>query len=94
MNALLATASFVSRATDDGDFDPNSVTPGVVGFLITFLVAVAAVFIAIDMNRRVRRTQYRTEIREKLAAEQAGDVDPGESPEEPEAPEQAGPREP
>ncbi|MBF0671658.1 MAG: hypothetical protein IR160_03630 [Salinibacterium sp.] len=61
----------ILRAAEDAEFDPNTVTPGVIGFIATFLVAAAVVFIAIDMNRRVRRTRYRSEIREKLAAEQA-----------------------
>ncbi len=49
--------------------DPNMVTPGVIGFVITFLVAAATVLLVIDMNRRVRRVRYREEIREELQAE-------------------------
>ena len=51
--------------------DPNSVTPGAVGFAITFAVAIATVLLVIDMTRRVRRVRYRAEIAEKLDAEQA-----------------------
>ena len=47
------------------------VTPGVIGFVITFLVAVAAVLLIIDMTRRVRRLRYREEVRAQLEAEQA-----------------------
>jgi len=47
----------------------DSVTPGVWGFVITFLVAAATVLLIIDMTRRVRRTRYRAEIAEKLDAE-------------------------
>ncbi len=46
------------------------VTPGVIGFVITFLVAVATVFLIIDMTRRIRRVRYREEIRAQLAVEQ------------------------
>jgi hypothetical protein len=49
----------------------NLVTPGAIGFAITFGVAVVTVFLIIDMTRRVRRTAYRAEIAEKLDAEQA-----------------------
>lgn len=45
-------------------------SPGTVGFLITFLVAVSAVLLIFDMNRRIRRNRYRTEIRERLAQEE------------------------
>jgi hypothetical protein len=54
--------------------DADTVTPGWIGFAITFLVALATVFIAVDMVRRVRRTRYRAEIRERLEAEAAGDA--------------------
>lgn len=51
--------------------DPNSVTPGAIGFAVTFAVAIATVLLVIDMTRRVRRVRYRAEIAEKLDAEQA-----------------------
>lgn len=59
------------------EFDPNSVTPGVIGFVITFLVAAVTVLLLIDMTRRVRRTRYRGEIREQLDAEQARAAESG-----------------
>jgi hypothetical protein len=49
--------------------DPNSVTPGVVGFLATLFVAMGVVVIIVDMTRRVRRVRYRAEIVEKLDRE-------------------------
>jgi len=55
--------------------DEDSISPGWIGFALTFLVAIAVVFLLIDMNRRVRRVRYRDEIRAKIAAEQ------GEQPE-------------
>ena len=54
--------------------DADTVTPGWIGFAITFLVALATVFLVVDMTRRVRRTRYRGEIREKLEAEAAGET--------------------
>lgn len=53
------------------EVDPNSVTPGVVGFLATLFVAVGVLLIITDMVRRVRRVRYRSEINEKLDAEAA-----------------------
>ena len=53
--------------------DENMVTPGVIGFFLTFVVMVAVVLLIIDMVRRVRRVNYRAEIREKLEAELAAD---------------------
>ena len=51
------------------EVDPNSVTPGVVGFVITFFVAIAVVFLIVDMSRRVRRVRYRALVNEQLDAE-------------------------
>ena len=47
----------------------ESVTPGVWGFVAIAFVAVATVLIVVDMSRRVRRTRYRGEVRERIQAE-------------------------
>jgi hypothetical protein len=69
-------------------FDPNTVTPGVEGFIAIALVAIAAIFLLIDMTRRIRRVRYRGEVRERLEAEQemiaeGGPVEPEPEPEQP-----------
>ena len=69
MSISSGVAHLSARASEE--FDPNTVTPGVEGFILTFLVAVIAVLLALDMTRRVRRTRYRGEIREQLDAEEA-----------------------
>lgn len=51
-------------------FDEDTVTPGWIGFVFIFGLALVTVLLIIDMTRRVRRVRYRSEIREKLAAEQ------------------------
>ncbi|MBH0117559.1 hypothetical protein I6E52_11985 [Salinibacterium sp. NG253] len=51
--------------------DPNLVTPGVLGFIGILFVAVATLFIVMDMNRRVRRVRYRALAQETIQAEQA-----------------------
>lgn len=56
---------------------PNSVTPGVVGFTIMALLAVAVILLAYDLNRRVRRIKFREEARERIAAEQAAEEGKG-----------------
>ncbi|WP_309616716.1 hypothetical protein [Salinibacterium sp.] len=66
--------------------DVNLITPGVVGFAVTFLIAIATVLLLVDMSRRVRRVRYRSEIREQIAIEQAeeaiaaSDAQPGSRP--------------
>jgi capsular polysaccharide biosynthesis protein len=56
---------------EDTAIDPNIVTPGVVGFVATILVAVVTILLVWDMVRRIRRQRYQAEIEAKLDAEQA-----------------------
>ncbi|MFZ5869864.1 MAG: hypothetical protein ACOYXW_04965, partial [Actinomycetota bacterium] len=41
--------------------DPNSVSPGLIGFLATFGVVVATILLFVNMSRRLRRLRYREE---------------------------------
>jgi hypothetical protein len=52
-------------------FNEDTVTPGLFGFLLTFLVAGAAVLLSVDMIRRVRRTTYREIVSRQLDLEEA-----------------------
>lgn len=61
-------------------FDPDSVTPGVVGFIATAVVAIAVCLLLFDMNRRVRRVKYREEVRAEIAAEQAAAAEGASAP--------------
>lgn len=75
MTPLLA-ATTAWLLADDTTPDPDTVTPGVVGFIVTFLVAAVTVLLVIDMVRRVRRVNYREQVRaeleEELAAQDRG----------------------
>jgi len=51
------------------EVDPNSVTPGVIGFVFTFAIAAAVLLLVLDMVRRVRNVRYREEIKLKLDEE-------------------------
>lgn len=60
--------------------DPESVTPGTLGFLATLFVVVITFFLIRDMNKRVRRVRYREQVQEEAAraeAAAAGDNDGG-----------------
>ena len=65
---IAASVPFVVRATEE--FDPDTVTPGIWGFVLTFLVMVVVVLLVLDMVRRIRRVNYRAEVRQQLEAEQ------------------------
>lgn len=53
--------------------DPNGVTPGVIGFIITALVAIVSLLLILDMVRRMRRLRYREEAKFNVDAEEAVD---------------------
>jgi len=55
--------------------DPESVTPGPIGFAAIVIVLAAVIFLIWDMNRRVRRVRYREEVRAELDAEEAAQRD-------------------
>ena len=78
---------------EDTHFDPDSVTPGPWGFIFTAAVAVAVLLLGFNLVRRLRRSQYRHEIRAELEAELAardGEAGSGDAA----APEQPGGDEP
>jgi hypothetical protein len=65
---LLLTASPVPTPTPG--FDEDLVTPGIWGFVLTIGVIIAVILLIIDMVRRIRRVNYRAQVRERLEAEQ------------------------
>lgn len=65
LSVLLAATTTPTPVPDD---TYNS--PGTIGFIATFGVALISVGLFFDMNRRVRRSRYRTEIRQRLAEEE------------------------
>ena len=67
LNALLLLAPAQGGSTPD----PDTVTPGVIGFLAIAFIAIATILLILDMLRRVRRTRYRGEVREQLERERA-----------------------
>lgn len=69
ITAVLAATPSPSPTSTVPDVD---VTPGVAGFIAIALVAVVTILLVIDMTRRIRRTRYRSEIRERLEAEVNG----------------------
>jgi len=85
---MISLTTVVLAATPPPEFDPNTVTPGVVGFIAFAFVALATVLLGFDVVRRIRRTTYRAEITARLEAELAArdadsnpDHTPGDKPE-------------
>ncbi|GGA60628.1 hypothetical protein GCM10011490_08510 [Pseudoclavibacter endophyticus] len=66
--AMLAGASPTPTPTEL-PYNPDDVTPGVIGFLFTFTIFVLVALVGWDLLRRVRRVKYRAEVRERLDAE-------------------------
>jgi hypothetical protein len=77
MNQLVVWLA--TEPPSDVVIDDTWYSPGVVGFLATFGVAAAAIFIIFDMTRRVRRVRYRAEIVQKLDLEEQDSKTPPSS---------------
>lgn len=58
------------------DLDPNTVIPGVAGFIVTFALAVIVVLLIVDMVRRTRRISHRAAVNARLDAEEAANESP------------------
>jgi hypothetical protein len=71
MTPLLSLAGATALVADVVTPDPDTVTPGIIGFVATFGIAIVTVLLIIDMVRRVRRVNYRAQVREELEAEVA-----------------------
>ncbi|QWS32474.1 hypothetical protein [Curtobacterium aetherium] len=72
MSTIAAVLAATPSPSPSGVPDVD-VTPGVAGFVAIALVAVVTILLVVDMTRRIRRTRYRAEVRERLEAEVAGD---------------------
>lgn len=54
--------------------EPDQVTPGLLGFLLTFFIVIVTFFLIRDMTKRIRRVRYRGEVMERAQQEnEAGD---------------------
>lgn len=70
--ALGVVTDLWAFAAEDGEqFDPSKVTPGPEGFIATAVFAAAVLTLGFLLVRRIRRGQYREEVRESIAAELA-----------------------
>jgi hypothetical protein len=71
---ILLSALLAATPTPTPTVDPAETwySPGTIGFIMTFFIAVGAIGLIFDMVRRIRRVRYRAEIAEKLAAEANG----------------------
>lgn len=74
LNATIWAHAAIRSAEENNvlTYNPDDVTPGVIGFGVTALVALAIIFLGLDMYRRVRRMRFREEVRAEIAEELEG----------------------
>lgn len=77
----LSRAATTPTPTPTPEVDPDLVTPGVWGFVITTFVALAVILLVWDMMRRIRRGRVRADIQEELDAEAEAQAQAGQAPE-------------
>jgi len=65
---IAGAAPLIVHASED-EFNPDQVTPGVWGFVLTFVIMVIVALLILDMVRRIRRVNYRAVVRQQLEVE-------------------------
>lgn len=68
--AALTAHAAAATPTPSSTIDPDAVTPGFAGFVAIAVLAIAVVFLLIDMLRRIRRAGYRADITADLDAQE------------------------
>jgi hypothetical protein len=61
--------TLILRAEEEAE--QISASPGTIGWIFTFAMAIGSGFLIFDMVRRIRKVRYRDEIAKELAQEQA-----------------------
>lgn len=61
--------TLILRTEDEAE--KISASPGTVGWVFTFAIAVIVGLLIADMVRRIRKVRYRDEIRQEISEEQA-----------------------
>ncbi len=82
--AAVLGAGVLPLTTGDGtELDAYDVTPGLLGFAVTFAVVVAAILIMLNMTGKLRRLNHRAELEEqerRLAAQPGAGTGGAEAP--------------
>lgn len=71
--ALALAAATATPTPTPSMIDPEQVTPGAWGFVITAFVAVVTILLVWDMIRRIRRGRVRADLLDELEAERQAD---------------------
>ena len=61
--------TLILRAEEEAE--QIAASPGTIGWIFTFAMAIGSGFLIFDMVRRIRKVRYRAEIAKELAEEQA-----------------------
>ena len=75
MNFLYSLALAVTPAPDQTlapGVDEKDVTPGLLGFIFTLVLALAIIFLIRDMTKRIRRVRYREQLATEKLEREAG----------------------
>lgn len=55
----------------EGEAEAIAASPGTVGWIFTFAMAIIVGFLIFDMVRRIRKVRYRDQIQQEISEEQA-----------------------
>lgn len=69
----------IAATKGDTEFDATTVSPGAEGFIATAAFAAAVIALGFLLVSRIRRNNYRHEVREEIAAELSGSPETDEA---------------
>jgi hypothetical protein len=78
LTALSAVTGLPAKSIDLND--PNSVSPGILGFLAFFLLAIALYLLVRNMNGHLRRVRYRQAALDAEEAQAKAEATPDTDP--------------
>lgn len=63
--------SLAITAAEKESSTSTAASPGITGWIFTFVLAIAAAFLIYDMVRRIRKVRYREEVIQEISEEEA-----------------------
>lgn len=82
-DALAAAVTTPATPAPTPSYDPNAITPGITGFVVTALFFVACALLVWSLIRRVSRMTHRERVRAELEAEREQRILDGLEPDQP-----------
>lgn len=80
MNGLATWLITVDDPDLRPELDPYDVSPGLVGFLVMFVIALACILLFLSLTKHLRRSKHNEEMQQREAQKKESEADAGDPP--------------